>query len=120
MKRIGLRKVAAKAVDTKVGAGADTVVSATVKGANDVINYLGRKTGLSKLKADVSGKGKRKKANNSISAKTEQFKREMIEQEARDIQAQKDWEREGDAGLEQIEKDARNRFPADDVHVPNA
>jgi hypothetical protein len=118
MKRLGLRKVAAVAVDTKVGAGADTAVSFVARKATDAVNFVGRKTGLSKLKVDASGKGKRRKTNDSIAAKTEQFKRNMIEQEARDIQAQKDWEREKAEGLEQMDRDIRNRFPVDDVHVP--
>ena len=79
MKRLGLRKVAAKAVDTKVGAGADTVVSVVAKKISDVVGYFGRKTGLSKLKVDASGKGKRRKANNSIAAKIEQSERNMVE-----------------------------------------
>lgn len=118
MKRLGLRKVVAVAVDTKVGAVADKTISFTARKASDVVNYFSRKTGLSKLKVDASGKSERRKANDSIAAKTEQFKRKMVEQEARDIQSQKDWEREKAEGLEQIERDIRNRFPVDDVHVP--
>jgi hypothetical protein len=118
MKRLGLRRVVAKAVDTKIGAGADTAVSVIANKTSDAVGYFGRKTGLSKLKVDASGKGKRRKTNNSIAAKIEQSERNMVEQEARDIQARKDWERERDAGLEQMDRDIRNRFPADDVHVP--
>jgi hypothetical protein len=114
MKRLGIRKVAAKAVDTKVGAGTDTVVSVVAKKTNDVVNFLGRKTGFSKLKVDASGKGKRRKTNKSITAKNEQFQRQMVEQEARDIAARKIWERERDAGLEQMEQDRNNSF-SDDV-----
>lgn len=119
MKRLGLRKVAAAAVDTKVGAGADTAVSFVARKATDAVGFVGRKTGLNKLKVDASGKKSRKKKNLSINAKIEQANRNMVEQEARDIANAKAFEREKAEGLEQIEKDRRNRFPVDDVHVPN-
>jgi len=118
MKRLGFRKVAAVAVDTKVGAGADTAVSFVARKATDAVNFVGRKTGLSKLKVDASGKVKRKKTNLSIKEKIEQANRNMVEQEARDIADRKAFEREKAEGLEQMEYERQNRFPVDDVHVP--
>ena len=85
------------------------------RSSTDLANYVGRKIGLtSKLKVDASGKLKRKKVNKSIAAKQEQFEKNAIEQEVKDIQAKKDWERERDAGIEQMAKERNNSF-SDDV-----
>jgi len=118
MKRLGIRKVAAAAVDTKVGAGADTVVSVVAKKSTDLVNFVGRKVGLkSNLKVNISGKVARKKVNLSTQAKIEQSDRNLIEQGARDIQSTKDWEKEKERMDAYIESSRGGRFPADDVQV---
>ena len=96
--RIGIRKVVGKAVDTKVGAGTDTAVSVVAKKTGDVLNFVGRKTGLNKLKietpANKKARKERKNLNLSTQGKIVQSQKNLVEQEVRDIQSDKDWEKE--------------------------
>lgn len=95
LKRLGIRRVLAKVGKTKLGKIVDTIVSATVIKLEGVLNTISEKSGLNKVKVNiVSGNRKSKKNNNSILAKLEQVEKNTVEQEARDIQSKKDFERE--------------------------
>ena len=117
--RIGIRKVVGKAVDTKVGAGTDTAVSVVAKKTGDVLNFVGRKTGLNKLKietpANKKARKERKNLNLSTQGKIVQSQKNLVEQEVRDIQSDKDWEKEKEEMDAYIASAPKERFPVDDV-----
>jgi len=94
MKRLGIRKLATAVFNTKLVQGVDKVMNFAHRAPGDVIKTVADKTGVSKLKVDVSGKASRKKANASLKSKMELVNKKLIEQEARDIKSSKDFERE--------------------------
>ena len=102
MKRLGIRKVLAKIGETKLGKVVDTVVSTPVVKIEGVLNSVAEKSGLNKVKIDVSGNRGRKNANSSILAKIEQAEKNSVEQEARNIVSAKEFEieKENDGPIE--------------------
>jgi len=97
MKRLGIRKVLAKVGETKLGKVIDTVVSVPVIKVEGALNTVAQKSGLNKVKIDVTGKKAKKRKTAKMDAKIEQIKRNTVEQEARDIAAAKEFDREKQA-----------------------
>jgi len=94
MKRLGIRKVATAVFNTKLVQGVDKVINFAHRAPGDVIKTVADKTGVNKLKVDVNGKNSRKKANKKINSAMKAIDRKLVEQDARDIAAAKEFERE--------------------------
>lgn len=100
MKRLGVRKVATAIFNSKVGQGTDKLINSLVILPGTISNKIGVGKVVSKLKIDLSGKRKNKKVNSSIQSKIEMANRRLVEQDARDIAAAKEFEREQREGIE--------------------
>lgn len=100
MKRLGVRKIVTAVFNSKVGQGTDKLINSLVVLPGTISNKIGFGKVTSKLKVDLSGKGKNKKTNKSIQSKIEMANRKLVEQDARDIVAAKEFEREQRDGIE--------------------
>ena len=102
MKRLGVRKIVTAVFNSKVGQGTDKLINSLVILPGTISNKVGVGKVASKLKVDLSGKRKNKKANTSIQSKIEMTNRKLVEQDARDIAAAKEFEREQREGIEAL------------------
>ena len=100
MKRLGLRKVADSAINSKVGSATDNAINKVVTFPGVVGRKIGTVTGLTKLHKKIKidpNKGfwnERKKANLSIQDKINQANQKLVVQDANDLAAAKEFERE--------------------------
>lgn len=99
MRRLGVRKVVTAVFNSNVGQGTDKFMNSLVTLPGTILDNSGVGNLTNKLKIDLSGK-KRKKSSASIKSKIELANRKLIEQDARDIAAAKDFEREQRDGIE--------------------
>ena len=100
MRRLGVRKVVTAVFNSKLGQGTDKFMNSLAILPGTILNNTGVDKVTSKLKVDLSGKRKNKKANSSIQSKIEMINRKLVEQDARDIAAAKEFEREQREGIE--------------------
>jgi hypothetical protein len=100
MRRLGVRKIVTAVFNSKVGQGTDKLINSLVVLPGTIIDKTGVNKVTSKLKVDLSGKRKNKKANTSIQSKIDMANRKLVEQDARDIAAAKEFEREQREGIE--------------------
>ena len=100
MRRLGVRKFVTAVFNSKFGQGTDKLINSLVVLPGTISNQIGISKVASKLKIDGSEKRKNKNANNSIKSKIEMANRRLIEQDARDISAAKEFEREQREGIE--------------------
>ncbi len=98
MKRLGARKIVTAVFNSKVGQGTDKLINSLVILPGTILGKTGVDKVASKLKVDLSGKN-RKKSSASIKSKIELANRKLIEQDARDIAAAKEFEREQRDGI---------------------
>ncbi len=102
MRRLGVRKIVTAAFNSKVGQGTDKLINSLVVLPGTLSNTLGITDAASKIKIDVSGKRNRSRANVSIQEKIEMANRKLVEQDARDITAAKEFEREESQGIKDL------------------
>jgi hypothetical protein len=102
MKRLGIRKAVTAVFNSKIGQVTDKVINAVVTTPGTIVNKTGVSKLTNKVKIDVSGKGKRKKANMSIQDKIAMANKKLVEQDARDLASAKAFEREEAEGIKEM------------------
>lgn len=111
MKRLGIRKVANAAYNTKAVDKTDTAITklVTLPGAilRKVANVTGATKTHNKLKADPNKKfwTERKKANQSVEDKIKLANQKLVMQDALDIASAKEFEREHEENLKALGMD---------------
>ena len=103
MKRLGIRKAATAVFNSKIGQGIDKGMNAIVTAPGTIAKKVGIEKVTSKLKVDVSGKAKRKNANQSINDKIMLANQKLVMQDAKDLAEAKAFEREQADNLAELD-----------------
>ncbi|MEK6828986.1 MAG: hypothetical protein AABY15_02585 [Nanoarchaeota archaeon] len=94
MKRFGFRKAATAVFNSKPLQATDKMMNAIVTAPGTISDKIGLTKLANAVKIDLSGKSSRKKKNAELNAKIELTNKKLVEQEAKDIDSAKKFERE--------------------------